>query len=182
MSIPNRPAVPTDDARVEDLLDSAWQRDDSPKQFYEMLGESPAAVEAFNRLAEEISARQHTLAQVRRARELTQKVIGTNLNMDQSAVSHPRAPERHSYVHTPIIHPGSRRRPPPHSYLSRLTTGITANRPHATRGHHGRLGPIRHASRGHHGRLGPIRHASRGHHGRLGPIRHASRFNSKNKT
>lgn len=88
MSRPNNPAVPTDDARVEDLPESAWQEDDTLKQFYEMLEDSPAAVEAFNRLAEEISARQRTLAQVRRARELTQKVIGTNLDMDQSAVSH----------------------------------------------------------------------------------------------
>ena len=83
MNRPNRPAVPTDDARAEDLSQSAWQEDDDPKRFYEMLDESPAAVEAFNRLAEEISARQRTLAQVRRARELTQKVIGTNLDMDQ---------------------------------------------------------------------------------------------------
>ncbi|MDE0117736.1 MAG: XRE family transcriptional regulator [bacterium] len=87
MSSPTRPAVPVDDANIEDVPESAWQQDDSPEQFYEMLAESPAALEAFNRLAVEISARQHTLAQVRRARKLTQMVIGTNLDMDQSAVS-----------------------------------------------------------------------------------------------
>ena len=87
MTNPTRPAVPVDDASIEDVPDSAWQQDDSLEQFYEMLAESPAAVEAFNKLAEEISARQSTLAQVRRARKLTQKVIGMNLDMDQSAVS-----------------------------------------------------------------------------------------------
>lgn len=87
MSNPTRPAVPVDDANIEDVPESAWQQDDSPKQFYEMLAESPAALEAFNKLAAEIAARQHTLAQVRRARQLTQMVVGTNLDMDQSAVS-----------------------------------------------------------------------------------------------
>ncbi|WP_420433479.1 XRE family transcriptional regulator [Candidatus Poriferisocius sp.] len=87
MTNPTRPAVPVDDASIEDVPDSAWQQDDSLEQFYEMLAESPIAVEAFNKLAEEISARQSTLAQVRRARKLTQKVIGMNLDMDQSAVS-----------------------------------------------------------------------------------------------
>ena len=84
---PIRPAVPIDDANIEDVPPSAWQQDDSPERFYEMLAESPAGLEAFNRLAAEISARQHTLSQVRRARKLTQMVIGTNLDMDQSAVS-----------------------------------------------------------------------------------------------
>ncbi|WP_420638764.1 XRE family transcriptional regulator [Candidatus Poriferisocius sp.] len=88
MSNPSRPAVPVDDAKIEDVPDSAWQEDDGMAQFYDMLAESPVAMEAFNRLAEEISARQDTLAQVRKARKLTQEVIGTNLNMDQSAVSH----------------------------------------------------------------------------------------------
>ena len=88
MTRPERPPVPIDDARVEDLPASAWQQDDTPERFYEMLAESPAALEAFNKLAEEISARQNTLAQVRKARELTQKVLGTTLDMDQSAVSH----------------------------------------------------------------------------------------------
>ena len=41
----------------------AWEQDDTPERFYEMLAKSPAALEAFNKLAEEISARQHTLAQ-----------------------------------------------------------------------------------------------------------------------
>lgn len=85
MTNPTRPAVPVDDASIEDVPDSAWQQDDSLEQFYEMLAESPVAVEAFNKLAEEISARQSTLAQVRRARKLTQEVIGMNLDMDQSA-------------------------------------------------------------------------------------------------
>ncbi len=88
MSSPSRPAVPIDDTRVEDVPDSAWQQDDGLEQFYEMLAESPAATEGFNKLADEIAARQRTLAQVRKARRLTQKVVGMNLDMDQSAVSH----------------------------------------------------------------------------------------------
>ena len=87
MSNPTRPAVPIDDASIDDVPESAWQQDDSPEHFYKMLAESPVAAEAFDKLTAEIEARQHTLAQVRRARQLTQAVIGTNLDMDQSAVS-----------------------------------------------------------------------------------------------
>lgn len=40
-------------------------------------------MEPFNKLAEELSVRQHTPAQVRRARKLIQTVIGTNLEIRQ---------------------------------------------------------------------------------------------------
>lgn len=82
-----RPAIPVDDARTEDVPDSAWDTDDTPERFYRMLEESPEANDSFTKLSEEITIRQNTLAQVRRARKLTQTVLASNLGLDQSAVS-----------------------------------------------------------------------------------------------
>lgn len=82
-----RPAIPVDDAHTEDVPDSAWDTDDTPERFYRMLEESPEANDSFTKLSEEITIRQNTLAQVRRARKLTQTVLASNLGLDQSAVS-----------------------------------------------------------------------------------------------
>lgn len=82
-----RPTVPVDDARTEDVPDNAWDSDDTPERFYRMLGESPEANDSFIKLSQEITTRQNSLAQVRRARKLTQTVLASNLGLDQSAVS-----------------------------------------------------------------------------------------------
>lgn len=88
MTQSDRPAeIPVDEANTDDVKEDAWDRDDSPARFYELLNESLAAAGAYQRTLAEIYASQATLAQIRKAKSLTQKVISTRLDMDQSEVS-----------------------------------------------------------------------------------------------
>ena len=79
--------VHVDEADIEDVADSAWERDDRPDRFYEKISRDPEAVARFESVLAEIAEHQTTLAQVRKAKLLTQATIGRLLDMDQSEVS-----------------------------------------------------------------------------------------------
>ncbi|MDE0699412.1 MAG: transcriptional regulator [Acidimicrobiaceae bacterium] len=79
--------VPVDEADIEDVADSAWERDDRPDRFYDKINRDPKAVARFESVLAEIAEHQTTLAQVRKAKLLTQTTIGRLLDMDQSEVS-----------------------------------------------------------------------------------------------
>ena len=79
--------VPIDEADIEEVPDSAWERDDRPGRFYDRISEDPDAVARFESVLAEIAEHQATLAQVRKAKSLTQTTIGQLLDMDQSEVS-----------------------------------------------------------------------------------------------
>lgn len=79
--------VPVDRGEVADVAEGAWQRDDSPDRYFERLTGDRAARAHFEAVLAEIHDHQATLAQVRKAKSLTQSTIGALLEMDQSEVS-----------------------------------------------------------------------------------------------
>ena len=87
MSDQERSRLPVDDCDVTELPDSVWERDASPRRFYEMVESHGAARDRYEEVLAEIEANQATLAQVRKAKLLTQTTIATILEIDQSEVS-----------------------------------------------------------------------------------------------
>lgn len=79
--------LPVDDGDASELPDSAWERDASPRRFYELVQADAAARERYQEVLAEVEANQATLAQVRKAKSLTQTTIATILEIDQSEVS-----------------------------------------------------------------------------------------------
>ena len=79
--------VPVDGATIDEVPDSAWERDDRPDRFYDRIRQDPKAAARFESVLAEIAEHQATLAQVRKAKSLTQTTIGQLLDMDQSEVS-----------------------------------------------------------------------------------------------
>ena len=79
--------IAVDRSEVADVPEEAWQRDDSPDRYFERLTGDNEARAHFEAVLAEIHDHQATLAQVRRAKSLTQSTIGTLLEMDQSEVS-----------------------------------------------------------------------------------------------
>ena len=75
------------DMEVQLLPDSAWERDASPRRFYELVQSDEAARERYQEVLAEIEANQATLAQVRKAKSLTQTTLAAILEIDQSEVS-----------------------------------------------------------------------------------------------
>ncbi len=65
----------------------AWQDKITPRTLYDQVSADPRARTRFDAALAEIDARQATLAQVRRARALTQATLAELLEMDQSEVS-----------------------------------------------------------------------------------------------
>lgn len=87
MSDQERSRLPVDDCDVTELPDSEWERDASPRRFYEMVESHGAARDRYEKVLAEIEANQATLAQVRKAKSLTQTTIAMILDIDQSEVS-----------------------------------------------------------------------------------------------
>lgn len=88
MSTKNAPAgVPVDDRDLDQVTDQAWARDDSTDRFRNRLQQDDKAQARFEQALGEIHDHQATLAEVRRAQQLTQSSIGALLEMDQSEVS-----------------------------------------------------------------------------------------------
>ena len=85
--------IPVDRGEVGEVPEEAWQRDDSPDRYFERLTGDSAARDHFEAVLAEVHDHQATLAQVRKAKSLTQSTIGTLLEMDQSEVCRL---ERHS--------------------------------------------------------------------------------------
>lgn len=79
--------LPVDDRDDAELPGSAWERDASPRRFYELVQSDAEARAHFEEVLAEIEANQATLAQVRKAKSLTQTTIATILEIDQSEVS-----------------------------------------------------------------------------------------------
>ncbi len=73
MSDQERSRLPVDDCDDTELPDSVWERDASPGRFYEMVESHGATRERYEEVLAEIEANQATLAQVRKAKSLTQK-------------------------------------------------------------------------------------------------------------
>ena len=80
-------SVPVDEGTIEQVSDSAWERDDRPDRFYDKIRQDPIAAARFESVLAEIAEHQATLTQVRKAKSLTQTTIGQLLDMDQSEVS-----------------------------------------------------------------------------------------------
>ena len=87
MSDQERSRLPVDDCDVTELPDSVWEQDASPGRFYEMVESRGAARDRYEEVLAEIEANQATLAQVRKAKSLTQTTIAIILDIDQSEVS-----------------------------------------------------------------------------------------------
>ena len=79
--------VPVDEATIDEVPDSAWESDERPDRFYDRIRQDPKATARFESVLAEIAEHQATLAQVRKAKSLTQTTIGQLLDMDQSEVS-----------------------------------------------------------------------------------------------
>jgi DNA-directed RNA polymerase specialized sigma subunit len=79
--------LPADEASLDEVHPDAWQRKITPDAFYEEVRADPRARARMEAVLTEINERQTTLAQVRKARELTQATIAELLKMDQSEVS-----------------------------------------------------------------------------------------------
>ena len=79
--------VPVDEAIIDEVPDSAWEDDDRPGRFYDRIRQDPKTAARFESVLAEIAEHQATLAQVRKAKSLTQTTIGQLLDMDQSEVS-----------------------------------------------------------------------------------------------
>ncbi len=87
MTATNRPKIPVDDRGLDEVTDDDWTQDDSPNRHFDRIADDPAAQAALNSALVEIRQHQATLAQVRKAKHLTQTTIGELLEMDQSEVS-----------------------------------------------------------------------------------------------
>jgi len=80
-------SIPVDTAIVDDVPPDAWERDLSMASVYERIRSHPEAQAHYEAVREQIEQHQATLAQVRKARALTQQRIAEELHMDQSEVS-----------------------------------------------------------------------------------------------
>lgn len=79
--------LPADEASIDEAGPDAWQHKITPDAFYEEVRADSRARVRMDTVLTEINERQATLAQVRKARELTQATIAELLGMDQSEVS-----------------------------------------------------------------------------------------------
>ena len=79
--------LPADGASADEVPPDAWQHKITPRDFYAKVEADPRARERVRSVRAEISERQATLAQVRRARAFTQATLAELLDMDQSEVS-----------------------------------------------------------------------------------------------
>ena len=79
--------LPADEASIDETDPDAWQHKITPDAFYEEVRADSRARVRMDAVLTEIDERQATLAQVRKARELTQATIAELLQMDQSEVS-----------------------------------------------------------------------------------------------
>ncbi|WP_419854062.1 XRE family transcriptional regulator [Candidatus Poriferisodalis sp.] len=79
--------VPVDTASVDDVQPDAWERDLSMGPVFERIRSHPEARAHYEAIRGQIEQHQATLAQVRKARTLTQQHIAEQLQMDQSEVS-----------------------------------------------------------------------------------------------
>ena len=79
--------LPADEASLDEVHPDAWQHKITPDAFYGEVKADSRARERMEAVLTEINERQATLAQVRKARELTQATIAELLEMDQSEVS-----------------------------------------------------------------------------------------------
>ena len=79
--------LPVDGGEVTDVPEAAWREDDRPDRYIARLDGHSAARAHFDAVLAEIHEHQATLAQVRRAKSLTQSTIANLLGMDQSEVS-----------------------------------------------------------------------------------------------
>ncbi len=80
-------SVPVDQGDPAEVKDAVWERDDRPDRFYDRIQTDESTQARFEAALAEIHEHQATLAQVRKARSLTQTTIATLLEMDQSEVS-----------------------------------------------------------------------------------------------
>lgn len=79
--------LPADEASIDEADPDAWQHKITPDAFYEEVRADSRTRVRMDAVLTEINERQATLAQVRKARELTQATIAELLEMDQSEVS-----------------------------------------------------------------------------------------------
>ena len=79
--------LPADEASTDEVPPDAWQDKITPQALYDQVSADPQAQARFDAALAEINAHQATLAQVRRARALTQATLAELLEMDQSEVS-----------------------------------------------------------------------------------------------
>ncbi|MCY4519131.1 MAG: XRE family transcriptional regulator [Acidimicrobiaceae bacterium] len=79
--------LPVDTAGLDDVQPDAWERDLSLGPVLERIRSNPKARARYEALRDQIDQHQATLAQVRKARTLTQQHIAEQLHMDQSEVS-----------------------------------------------------------------------------------------------
>lgn len=87
MTTKDNPRIPVDDRTLEEVPDAYWTQDDTPARHFERIANNPDAQAALNSALAQIREHQATLAQVRKAKQLTQTTIGELLEMDQSEVS-----------------------------------------------------------------------------------------------
>ncbi len=87
MTAKNRSRIPVDDQGLDEVTDADWAQDDRPDRHFERIADDPPAQEALDSALAQIREHQATLAQVRKAKQLTQTTIGELLEMDQSEVS-----------------------------------------------------------------------------------------------
>ena len=76
-----------DNASTDEVPPDAWRDKITPQALYDQVSADPRAQARFDAALAEINAHQATLAQVRRARALTQATLAELLEMDQSEVS-----------------------------------------------------------------------------------------------
>ena len=79
--------LPADEASLDEVHPDAWQHKITPDAFYDEVKADSRARGRMEAVLTEINECQATLAQVRKARELTQATIAELLEMDQSEVS-----------------------------------------------------------------------------------------------
>ena len=79
--------LPADEASTDEVPPDAWQHKITPHGFYAEVETDPRSRERVTAALADINERQATLAQVRRARALTQETLARLLEMDQSEVS-----------------------------------------------------------------------------------------------
>ena len=79
--------LPADVASLEEAQSDAWQHKITPDAFYSEVMADSRSRGRMEAVLAEINERQATLAQVRKARDLTQATVAELLEMDQSEVS-----------------------------------------------------------------------------------------------
>lgn len=79
--------IPVDTADIDDVPPGAGERDLSMGPVHERIQSHPEARARYEAVRAEIKRHQATLAQVRKARTLTQQHIAEQSHMDQSEVS-----------------------------------------------------------------------------------------------